>query len=55
MEAFDLNAISSGSNLAFGVDDSLSGVSTAAIGTYLHGLNKCLFGRIPFACINLHL
>jgi len=31
MEAFDLNAISSGSNLAFGVDDSLSGVSTAAI------------------------
>ena len=53
MEAFDLNAISSGSNLAFGVDDSLSGVSTAAIGTYRHRLDKSLWEN-SFACINLH-
>lgn len=32
VEAFDLNAISAGSNITFGVDDSLSGVSNATIG-----------------------
>ena len=32
VEAFDLDAISGGSNINFGVDDSLSGVSGTAIG-----------------------
>ena len=35
VEAFDLDAISGGSNISFGVDDSLSGVQGAAIGWYI--------------------
>ena len=40
VEAFDLDAISGASNINFGVDDSLSGVSGTAIGK---GLTTVIF------------
>ena len=48
VEAFDLDAISGGSNINFGVDDSLSGVSGAAIGKSLTIL------RFAFGIASVH-